>query len=146
MRFIGTPAESLAGTQVEQFRKKYGIIPKVSDKPYLSNSFHAGVWEDLTPIEKQDIEERFFKKSAGGRIQYVRIPNSSNPEATRMLFERGIRKGFYQGVNLAKSYGQCGHEFFEQEYDDFDGTCPICGCKDITTINRVCRLYSDTHE
>ena len=63
---------------------------------FLTNSFHCPVWAEITPIEKQDIEERFFKKSAGGRIQYVRIPNSSNPEATRMLIERGIRMGFYQ--------------------------------------------------
>ena len=42
------------------------------------------------------------------------------------------------GINLQKSYCQFSHEFFEQEYEDFDGTCPICGCKDITTVNRVC--------
>lgn len=133
-----TPAESLAGTQIEQFRKMYGVVPGISDREYLTNSFHMPVWAEITPIEKQDKEYRLFKIPAGGRIQYVRIPNSSNPEATRMLIERGIRMGFYQGVNLAKSYGSCGHQFFEQEYENFDGTCPICGCKDITTVNRVC--------
>ena len=49
----GTPAESLCGLQVEQFRKKYGIIEGVSDRPYVSNSFHCHVTEELTPIENR---------------------------------------------------------------------------------------------
>ena len=56
----GTPAENLCGLQVKQFRKKYGIIPGVSDREYVSNSFHCGVWEDITPIQKQDLEHRFW--------------------------------------------------------------------------------------
>ena len=48
----GTPAESLCGLQIEQFRKKYGIIAGVSDRPYVSNSFHCHVTEDITPISK----------------------------------------------------------------------------------------------
>ena len=56
----GTPAESLCGLQVEQFRKKYGIVEGVSDRPYVSNSFHCHVTEDITPIEKQDCEGRFL--------------------------------------------------------------------------------------
>ncbi len=56
----GTPAESLCGLQVEQFRKMYGIVPGVSDREYVSNSFHCGVWEDITPIQKQDLENRFW--------------------------------------------------------------------------------------
>ncbi len=56
----GTPAESLCGLQVEQFRKKYGIIENVGDRPYVSNSFHCHVTEDLTPIQKQDLEGRFW--------------------------------------------------------------------------------------
>lgn len=49
----GTPAESLCGLQVEQFRKKYGIVENVSDRPYVSNSFHCHVTEDITPIENR---------------------------------------------------------------------------------------------
>ena len=133
-----TPAESLAGTQIEQIRKKYGVIKNISSREYLTNSFHMPVWSDISPIEKQDLEKRFFDVSTGGRIQYVRIPNSDNLEATRMLIERGVKYGFYQGINLAKSYCKNGHEFFEQEIEGFDGRCPICGTRNLTTINRVC--------
>lgn len=54
----GTPAESLCGLQVKQFRAKYGIVEGVSDREYVSNSFHCHVTEDITPIEKQDLEYR----------------------------------------------------------------------------------------
>ncbi len=69
----GTPAESLCGLQVEQFRKKYGIVEGVSDRPYVSNSFHCHVTEDITPIEKQDCEGRFWELCNGGKIQYVTL-------------------------------------------------------------------------
>ena len=77
----GTPAESLCGLQVEQFRKMYGIIEGVSDRPYVSNSFHCHVTEDVTPIEKQDLEGRFWELCNGGKIQYVRYPIGYNKEA-----------------------------------------------------------------
>ena len=67
----GTPAENLCGLQVKQFRKKYGIIPGVSDREYVSNSFHCGVWEDITPIQKQDLEHRFGIISKGGVFSTV---------------------------------------------------------------------------
>ena len=54
-----TPAENLCGLQVKQFREKYGIIENVSDREYVSNGFHCHVTEDITPIEKQDLEYRF---------------------------------------------------------------------------------------
>ena len=56
----GTPAENLCGLQVKQFRKKYGIIENVSDREYVSNSFHCHVSEDISPIRKQDLEKRFW--------------------------------------------------------------------------------------
>ena len=79
----GTLAESLCGLQVEQFRKKYGIIEGVSDRPYVSNSFHCHVTEDLTPIQKQDLEGRFWNLCNGGKIQYVKYPIDYNHEAIR---------------------------------------------------------------
>ena len=73
-----TPAENLCGLQVKQFREKYGIIENVSDREYVSNGFHCHVTEDITPIEKQDLEYRFWELSNGGKIQYVKYPISYN--------------------------------------------------------------------
>lgn len=86
----GTPAESLCGLQVEQFRKMYGIVEGVSDRPYVSNSFHCHVTEEITPIEKQDCEGRFWELCNGGKIQYVRYPIGYNTDAIRALVRRAM--------------------------------------------------------
>ena len=100
----GTPAESLCGLQITQFRKKYGVIEHVSDRPYVSNSFHCHVTEDITPIEKQDLEKRFWDLSNGGKIQYVKYPIDYNLDAIRTLVRRAMKLGFYEGVNLSLAY------------------------------------------
>ncbi len=128
----GTPAESLCGLQVEQFRRKYGIVEGVSDRPYVSNSFHCHVTEDLTPIEKQDLEGRFWNLCNGGKIQYVKYPISYNREAIRSLVRRAMKKGFYEGVNLSLAYcDDCGHEELAMD------VCPKCGSRNLTKIERM---------
>ena len=97
----GTPAENLCGLQIKQFRNKYGIVEGVSDREYVSNSFHCHVTEDITPIQKQDLEERFWNLSNGGKIQYVKYPIDYNLEAIKTLIRRAMDKGFYEGVNTA---------------------------------------------
>ncbi len=107
----GTPAESLCGLQVKQFRKKYGIVENVSDREYVSNSFHCHVTEDITPIEKQDLEFRFWELSNGGKIQYVKYPIDYNLDAIKTLIRRAMEMGFYEGVNMSLAYcDDCGHE------------------------------------
>lgn len=138
----GTPAESLCGTQVKQFRKKYGVIKNVSDKEYLSNSFHCHVSEDISPIQKQDLEERFWEFFAAGRIQYVRYTKDYNIKAMTDLTRRSIGKKFYNGLNFAKSYCEdCGKEMI-----DAGDTCPYCGSEHLTTIDRVCGYLSFTRK
>ena len=141
----GTPAESLCGLQVEQFRKMYGIIEGVSDRPYVSNSFHCHVTEDVTPIEKQDLEGRFWELCNGGKIQYVRYPIGYNKEAIRTLIRRAMDLGYYEGVNLSLAYcDDCGHEELEMD------VCPVCGSRNLTKIDRMngylsySRVHGDT--
>lgn len=127
-----TPAENLCGLQVKQFRKKYGIIENVSDREYVSNGFHCHVTEDITPIQKQDLEYRFWELSNGGKIQYVKYPVSYNKEAIRTLVRRAMRMGFYEGVNLSLAYcDDCGHEELEMD------VCSVCGSKNLTKIDRM---------
>lgn len=128
----GTPAESLCGTQIRQFRKKYGLIENVSTRPYVSNSFHCGVWEDVTPMQKQDLEGRFWNLFNGGKIQYVKIPIDYNLTAIKDLVRRGMEKGFYQGINLSLAYCEdCGYQQLEMH------VCPKCGSHMITEVNRM---------
>ena len=141
----GTPAESLCGLQVEQFRKKYGIVENVSDRPYVSNSFHCHVTEDITPIEKQDLEGRFWELCNGGKIQYVRYPIDYNVQAIKSLIRRAMDLGYYAGVNLSLAYcDDCGHQELEMD------VCPKCGSKNLTKIDRMngylsySRVHGDT--
>ena len=128
----GTPAESLCGLQIKQFRNKYGIIKGVSDRAYVSNSFHCHVTEDITPIKKQDLEYRFWDLFNGGKIQYVRYPVSYNKDAVVSLVLRAMDMGLYEGVNLSLAYcDDCGHE--ELEMDE----CPCCGSKNLTKVDRM---------
>ena len=69
----GTPAESLCGTQLRQFKKLFGEIPGVSDKEYFMNSFHTDVALEISPFEKQNAEFDLFHMMNGGHIQYCRV-------------------------------------------------------------------------
>lgn len=128
----GTPAESLCGKQVQQFRKKYGVIKNVSDREYVSNSFHCHVTEKIDPIQKQDAERAFWDLFGGGRIQYVRYPIDYNLQAIKKLVRRAMKMGYYEGINMSLSYCEnCGHEELNMD------ACPICGSKNITKIDRM---------
>ena len=141
----GTPAENLCGLQVQQFRKKYGIVEGVSDREYVSNSFHCHVSENITPIEKQDSEYRFWELCNGGKIQYVKYPIDYNLEAVKTLIHRAMELGFYEGVNLSLAYcDDCGHQELEMD------VCPKCGSRNLTKIDRMngylsySRVHGDT--
>ncbi|MEG0963734.1 MAG: anaerobic ribonucleoside-triphosphate reductase [Lachnospiraceae bacterium] len=127
-----TPAENLCGLQVKQFRKKYGIVENVSDREYVSNGFHCHVTENITPIQKQDLEYRFWELSNGGKIQYVKYPIDYNKEAVKTLIRRAMEMGLYEGVNLSLAYcDDCGYEELEME------VCPKCGSRNLTKIDRM---------
>ena len=141
----GTPAENLCGLQVTQFRNLYGIVEGVSDREYVSNSFHCHVTEDITPIQKQDYEKRFWDLFNGGKIQYVKYPIDYNHEAIRVLVRRAMKMGFYEGVNLSLAYcDDCGYEELEMD------VCPKCGSRNLTKIDRMngylsySRVHGDT--
>ncbi len=141
----GTPAETLCGLQVQQFRKKYGVIDGVSSREYVSNSFHCGVWENISGIKKQDLEDRFWELFKGGRIQYVRYNLNYNTEAMLTYVERAMDKGFYEGINLSLAYcNNCGYEELDMD------VCPKCGSTDLMKIDRMngylsySRVHGDT--
>ncbi len=133
------------GTQVKQFRSKYGIVENVSDREYVSNSFHCHVSEDMSGIEKQDKEFRFWELFKGGRIQYVKYDINYNREAVVTYVRRAMRMGLYEGINFTLCYcDHCGHSFVGGE------TCPKCGSTEQTRIERMngylsfSRVHGDT--
>lgn len=120
------------GLQVEQYRKMFGEQEGITDKPYTSNSFHCAVYEDISPIQKQDIEYKMYHYCTGGAIQYCRYPIDYNKDAIITLVRRAMKMGFYEGINLQLDYcEECGHQFIDSD------TCPKCGSDNITRIERM---------
>ena len=66
-------AENLCYTAMKAFKKKYGVIPNVSDRDYFTNSIHVPVWKEIDPIEKINIESQLTGYSSAGCITYVEI-------------------------------------------------------------------------
>lgn len=138
----GTPAESLCATQAKQYDKfcrDEGIDNVFAHAPhysaeYFTNSFHVNVTEEITPFEKQDKEFLDFHLCEGGHIQYVRLDNPENYQAVKAMIVRGMKKGFYQGVNFDSAYcGDCGTHSTNVLFK-----CPHCGSSNLSVISRVC--------
>ena len=128
----GTPGESLVATQATQFKKKYGIIKGVSDKDYVTNSFHCHVSADITPIQKQDIEYPMFHLCNGGNIAYGRMRSNYNFQAFKDITKRAMKMGFYWGNNQQLNFcEECGYAFSDND------KCPKCGSVHITRIERM---------
>lgn len=137
-KWYGVPAESLSSTQLNQFKSKFGVIKGVSDREYFSNSFHCHVSADITPFEKQDLEEELFHKIEGGHIQYTRFNNPDNTEAIKNTVLRGMSKGFYSGVNFDLIICEnCGHR-----PDEEVEVCPKCGSGQVMVQSRACGYIS----
>ena len=128
----GTPGESLVATQAQQFKKKYGIIKDVSDREYVTNSFHCHVAADITPIQKQDIEYPMFHLCNGGNIGYARMRSNYNFKAFKDLTRRAMKLGFYWGNNQQLNWcEECGYEFSDAD------ACPKCNSQHITRVERM---------
>ena len=129
------PAENLCHTAMKKFRDKYGIIPKVSENDYFTNSMHVPVWHKLTPFEKIDIESQLTGYSSAGCITYVELESSvkNNIEALETLVNYAMDKDIpYFAINVPNdTCMNCGY------CDELNEVCPMCGSTDIQRLRRV---------
>ena len=130
-----TPAENLCYTAMKKFQEKYGVIEKVSDKEFFTNSMHVPVWHKMTPFEKIDIESKLTGYSNAGCITYVELPASTlnNIEALEKLVVYAMEKDIpYFAINVpADTCMKCGHQ------GEINDKCPECGSEDIQRLRRV---------
>ena len=139
-----TPAESLCHTALKKFRDKYGIIPKVSDREYFTNSIHVPVWEEVDPFEKIDIESQLTGYSSAGCITYVELPSSAvnNTEALEAMVNYAMDHDIpYFAINLPNDFCEdCGYT------GELPNKCPKCGGDHIKRLRRVTGyLSTDYH-
>ena len=129
-----TPAENLCHTALEKFRKKYGIIPNVSDREYFTNSIHVPVWREMSPIEKINIESQLTGYSSAGCITYIEADAvSCNLKAFETLVNYAMDKDIpYFAINVPSDLCEdCGY------IGEIEDTCPQCGGSKIQHLRRV---------
>lgn len=130
-----TPAENLCYTAMKKFKDKYGIIPKVSDKEFFTNSIHVPVWEQVSPFEKIDIESQLTGYSNAGCITYIELDSSvkNNLKALEQIVNYAMDHDIpYFAVNVPNDTClDCGY------MDEFNDSCPECGSKNIQQLRRV---------
>lgn len=129
------PAESLCYRFQKINRKDYGVIKDVTDREYITNSFHVPVWEDISVPEKIAFEAPFHKLATGGRISYNEFVYGVDNSVLEQAINFAMENGMYYGVNVvAGTCNQCSYS------GDFHDNCPKCGTNDITVVTRVCGL------
>lgn len=130
-----TPAENLCYTAMKAFKKKYGVIPRVSEHEFFTNSIHVPVWKQMSPFEKIDIESQLTGYSNAGCITYVELESSvkNNLDALEQIVNYAMDKDIpYFALNIpVDTCLDCGYT------DELNDTCPMCGSHNIQRLRRV---------
>lgn len=151
----GTPEESTTFKFAEALQKSFGIVKGVTDKNYVTNSYHVPVWEGLEDgmdaFRKIDIETEFQKYSVGGAISYIEAPITNNNQAILSIIKYIYDNIVYCEINNMGSChcGSCGTDgnitLIPDENGKLHWHCNNCGCEDLsklTCVVRVCGYLS----
>ncbi len=136
----GTPLESTTYKFAKCLQQRFGVIPNVTDKNYITNSYHVHVTEEIDAFEKLKFEAQFQALSPGGAISYVEVPDlNNNLEAVLSVMQYIYDNIMYAELNTKSDYCQeCGYngEILIQEEDGkLFWECPNCGNRDQNTMN-----------
>ncbi len=137
----GTPLESTTYKFAKCLQKRFGIIPGITDKNYITNSYHVHVTEKINAFDKLKFEAQFQRLSPGGAISYVEVPNmQNNLEAVLAVMKYIYENIMYAELNTKSDYCQvCGYNGEIQIVSDDDGKlvweCPNCGNRDQDKMN-----------
>ncbi|MNT18014.1 Anaerobic ribonucleoside-triphosphate reductase [compost metagenome] len=135
---FATPAESLAGNFAKVLQKQYGKIEGVTNRDYLTNSFHIPVYYDIAAYKKIDLEAPFHKLTNAGHISYVELDGNArnNQEAFKRIVQYALSKNM--------GYFSINHPVDKCMTCNFDGVinndCPLCGEDNENNISRIRRV------
>ena len=136
----GTPLESTTYKFAKCLQRRFGIIPGVTDKGYITNSYHVHVTEKIDAFDKLKFESEFQALSPGGAISYVEVPNmQDNLKAVIRVMQYIYENIMYAELNTKSDYCQvCGYDGEIKIVED-DGKlvweCPNCGNRDQEKLN-----------
>ena len=143
----GTPMESTTYKFAKCLQKRFGIIPHVTDKNYITNSYHIHVTEQVDAFKKLRFESEFQKLSPGGAISYVEVPNmQKNIPAVLSVMKYIYENIMYAELNTKSDYCEvCGYDGEIRIVEDENGKlvweCPNCGNRDqakMSVARRTC--------
>ena len=146
----GTPQESTTGKFSKALRDRFGDIPDITDKGWVTNSYHVDIREPIDAFTKLDIEGKLQNYSTGGAVSYIETYNmNKNPDAMVQLFQYMYETIIYSEVNFESDVcGECG---YEGVMDNIPPTllwkCPQCGCMDqkkLSVVRRTCGYLGET--
>ena len=142
----GSPIESTTYKFAKCLQKRFGIIEGITDKKYVTNSYHITPSQEIDAFSKLSIESDFSKYSAGGQISYVEVPNmEKNVDALLEVIKHIYETNMYAEINSMTSYCQvCGCRDIKMG-DDLKFHCPQCGNDDFNKMNialRICGYIS----
>ena len=136
----GTPLESTTYKFAKCLQKRFGIVPGITDKGYITNSYHIHVTEEVDAFTKLAFESQFQALSPGGAISYVEVPNmQQNIEAVLQVMKFIYDNIMYAELNTKSDYCQCcgwdGEIAIEEEDGKLIWKCPKCGNTDQSKMN-----------
>ena len=142
----GTPLESTTYKFAKCLQKRFGIVPGITDKNYITNSYHVHVSEHIDAFTKLKFESEFQKLSPGGAISYVEVPNmQDNLEAVMSVLQFIYDNIMYAELNTKSDYCQCCGYDGEIKIVEDDGKlvweCPKCGNRDQNKLNVARRTF-----
>ena len=133
----GTPIESTTYKFAKCLRKRFGTIEGITDRSYITNSYHVPVFEDIDAFSKLKLESKFQKLSPGGAISYVETPNlQNNLEVVLQIIHFIYDNIMYAELNTKSDYCQkCGFDGEILIDENLEWYCPNCGNRDHNTLN-----------
>ena len=143
----GSPIESTTYKFAKCLQKRFGIVPGITDKSYITNSYHVHVTEEIDAFSKLKFESEFQKLSPGGAISYVEVPNlQNNIEAVLSIMQYIYDNIMYAELNTKSDYCEaCGYDgeikIVEDEHGKLVWECPNCGNRDqsrMSVARRTC--------
>ena len=133
----GTPIESTTYKFAKCLKDRFGIIEGITDRDYITNSYHVPVFEEIDAFSKLKLESDFQKLSPGGAISYIETPNlQNNTEAVIEVIKFIYNNIMYAELNTKSDYCQkCGYDGEILIDDNLEWYCPNCGNRDHNTLN-----------
>ncbi len=133
----GTPIESTTYKFAKALKKRFGTVEGITDRDYITNSYHVPVFEEIDAFSKLKLESEFQKLSPGGAVSYIEAPNlTNNIDAVLEVIKFIYDNIMYAEINTKSDYCQvCGYDGEIQIDDNLEWYCPNCGNRDHDKLN-----------